>query len=206
MTGIVIGKDDTKETFITAEPLLTSELPYFKNALKATFKEGQDDRVELEQEGATICGLVKEFLHEGSIEQTASEAEANTAAAMADYCYLWCLAHYLQIDSLMNYGKWRLLSIMDKGGMAQLRTIEAIYESFQMYSALRWFLVHLCAWGVKEELQPTKDAAQDMLRELATEFQKKCDPAQKSPLVDVRNYYVMDELEKNGEKMEAPVV
>lgn len=90
--------------------------------------------------------------------------------------------------------------------MLQLRTIEAMYESSPLDSVLRWFLVHLCVWGVKEELQPTEDAPQDMLRELVTEFQKGCDPALKSPLMDVWIYCVMDELGKNCEMMEAPVV
>lgn len=62
-----------------------------------------------------------------------------------------------------------------------------------MESVLRRFLVHLCVWETKEELGPTENALQDMLRELVTEFQRKCDPALKSPLMDVRNYYVIKE-------------
>lgn len=73
MITVVVGKGDTTDTFVIEEPLLTAASPCFKNALKATFKEGQNDRVELEEEEPAIFGLVNEYLHQGSINQEPSQ-------------------------------------------------------------------------------------------------------------------------------------
>lgn len=65
-----------------------------------------------------------------------------------------------------------------------------------MDSILRKFLVQLCVWGCNDELEPTEEAPQDLLRELFAEFRKKCDPTKKSPLLEVRNYYELNDYDR----------
>lgn len=88
MTTVAICKDDTKRDLYHRRTFIYLRLTILQKCSEGNLQERQDDRVELEEEDATIFGLVNEFLHQGSIAQTASEAEANTAAAMAEYCYL----------------------------------------------------------------------------------------------------------------------
>lgn len=69
MISVVVGKDEAKDTFVIEEPLLTDASPYFKNALQTTFKEGFENRVELEEEDPAIFGLLNEYIHIGGIWQ-----------------------------------------------------------------------------------------------------------------------------------------
>lgn len=115
---------------------------------------------------------------------------------MADYCRVWLLAHYLQITPLVTYAIWRVLSIKDGGDRIHFLDIETLYEQAPADSELRKLLVHLCVWGEKERLDLSPTLPHSMLRDLVLEIQRKCVPAQKSPLMDVRNYYV-----KVGRKM-----
>lgn len=122
MITVVVGKGDDKDTFTVAEPLLASASPYFKTALKDTFKEGKNDRVERSEEDSRIFGLVNKYLPQGTIKQIttklAGSASVSASPSMVDHCGLWCLAHYLQIEALMDYSTWRLLITHRRGRQA----------------------------------------------------------------------------------------
>lgn len=75
-----------------------------------------------------------------------------------------------------------------------LLDMEALYEQAPTESELRKLLVYLFVWAEDVRLEPSPPAPH-MLRDLVSEFKRKYDPAQKSPLMDVWNYYAKGEDE-----------
>lgn len=108
---------------------MTAASPYFERALKTTFKEGQNSRVELEEEDPATFGFLNEYLHQGYIEHQDPSIQGSKGASplMAEWGSLWLLAHYLQIQRLMNYCMWRLLTLDTQGVIFPLQDIERLY-------------------------------------------------------------------------------
>lgn len=115
---------------------------------------------------------------------------------MTKFCEVWLLAHYLQINPLMNYAIYLLISMMDSGHQISFGDMEDLYDKAPVESILRTFLVHLCVWGNsqggKEKIRPTSETPHDMLRDFVLEYQRK-GHGEESPLGDVRNYYNKDQ-------------
>lgn len=194
MITVKVGKDSAATTFVIREPLLTSSSAYFQRALKSTFKEGDTGQVNLEDEDPQAFGLVNEYLHTSTIAVSRLDTDF-----LRSFSELWLLAHYLQIPTLIKYAMWQLVSWAGQDSFAlddasgttiRIRDIEEFYERAPMESKLRKFLIDLLIW--KTALDPSDDASKEMLRDGMKEARRQGSGNVKSPLLDVRNYYMKD--------------
>lgn len=203
MICVMLGKDPATKMFTIHEPLLTTSSAYFQRALQTTFKEGQDCQVDLREEDPLVFGLLNEYLYKTVIKSSTETLDFKSP--LVCFGELWLLAHYLQMPKLVNYSMWRILLWMDEAHKAAFASstltppsldIEDIYDLYDkapMDSKLRKFLVNLLVWS-GWNLKLGDEAPHLMIREMVDELRRSWDVAKtKSPLLDVRNYYVKDE-------------
>lgn len=203
MIHVTLGKDSAIKMFTIHEPLLTTSSAYFQRALQTTFKEGQDCRVDLCEEDPLVFGLLNEYLYKTVIKPSSETSDFKNP--LVCFGELWLLAHYLQMPKLVNYSMWRILLWMDEAHKAAFASstntppsldIEDIYDLYDkapIDSKLRKFLVNLLVWS-GWDLKLGDEAPHLMIREMVDELRKRCGLVKiKSPLLDVRNYYVEEE-------------
>lgn len=122
---------------------------YFNTrVLKSTFKEGQDIRVELEEEDPAISGFLNEYLC--TCTSTANVEPADNI--MCNLCELWLLAHYGQVSELLSYAicclmHWRDMEMSKESPqLYPSHDFEDLYEKAPVDSMLRKLLLDYLVW------------------------------------------------------------
>lgn len=195
MIQVVVGSWKTAATFVMHEPLLRASSTYLTTKLDLASENGDDlDILELPADSSKIFGLINRYLYTGSIPS--QDWQYLVPFPLHPLCDVWLVAYDLGMSRLVNYATWCLLKRIDEKRTYEVATtlpgnIEIIYEHTPAGSKLRKLLLDMCIWEF-EHFAPSSRAPNRMRWDLFEALRQK-QKAEKSPLLDVRNYYTTEE-------------
>lgn len=179
-------KGDPKVVFKLHEHVLRHCSTLFSKALDGAFTEGSTQEFESFEDDPAIFGLLVEYLYKDSIRTSGGKAPT-----MEQYFKLWIMGDFLGFVEVQNYCAWCLVTGYDDGKAIAPENLAELFDAAPKLEStpMHRFLVDIIVWtDLDTELLGCIGPEMSIM--VIGNLKAKCKGDIKSPLLDVRNYYV----------------
>lgn len=202
MISVHVGpKGETNTLFTLHEHILRHCSMLFSKALDGPYIEGTSRRFELPEVEPTTFGLLVEFLYTGQI-RTSDDG----IPSMAQYVKLWIFGDYLHYIEVQNYCAWSLVDGYKTGQTIAPEHLAELYDAAPKLEStpMQRFIVDMIVWA-DIDTALLVDPDPEMLVKVIGKYQARAKGNMESPLLDAKNYYVVEEIASPVEPAMEPV-
>lgn len=191
MVEVVVGAKTTScEIFTAPENILAGRSKTLARRLQGHTNSSREKRLKLPDHDHVIFGYVLEFMYFGKI--TNEPIGKDSKPTIYDFCDIWALATFLEMDELCNYCAWSILTQYDATRQLDLVKLCAKYSAKDAGELMQKLVVSFLVW-TEEGMRRSwgEGCSNQLLAAVTNEMIKRITtmPSQ-NPLDKVENYYI----------------